>query len=190
MRNFIFITFIILLVTGCADKKMEVKEGSKLSDQPEWAMNMGKYDKGIGAVGVARSTNLGTQRQINQANLAARMQLGQIIKSRVQAAVEAAAEGAIMLNLPEGEEIGQLTEQDQARSIIDETIEMSQPNAQWKDDENGELYIWMILEQTELDALRSKMSRKALQKTLNDTNETHQKKMKLLDEKLEKYLKK
>ena len=67
MRNYIFITFIILLVTGCADKQMQVKEGSKLDEKPAWAMNMGRYDKGIGAVGVARYTKLGTQRQINQA---------------------------------------------------------------------------------------------------------------------------
>ena len=189
MRNFIFITFIILLVTGCADKKMEVKEGSKLSDQPEWAMNMGKYDKGIGAVGVARPTKLGTQRQINQANLAARMQLAQILESKIEGAVESAAESAIMLNLPEGKEIGQLTEQEQVRTFVKKTLEMSQPNAQWKDPENGELYVWMILEQRELDILRGNLSRKALKKTLNDTDETHQKKMKLLDEKIDKKFK-
>jgi len=168
---------------------MEVKEGSKLSDQPEWAMNMGKYDKGIGAVGVARSTNLGTQRQINQANLAARMQLAQILESKIEGAVESAAESAIMLNLPEGKEIGQLTEQEQVRTFVKKTLEMSQPNAQWKDPENGELYVWVVIEQRDLDILKNNISRKALKKTLNDTNETHQKKMKLLDEKIDKKFK-
>jgi len=188
MRINRLITVIIFLLAGWG-AKMGVKEGSDLRGKPVWVLNMGKYEKGIGAVGVARNTKLGTQRQINQANLAGRFQLGQIIESRVQGAVESASESAIMLNLPEGQEIGQLTEQDQARSIIDETIGLSQPKAQWKDPENGELYVWMILEQRELDILRGKISRKALKKSLNDTNETHQKKMKLLDEKLEKYLK-
>jgi len=40
-----------------------------------------------------------------------------------------------------------------------------------------------------LDILRGKISRKALKKSLNDTNETHQEKMKLLDEKIDKKFK-
>ena len=66
---------------------------------------------------------------------------------------------------------------------------MSQPNAQWKDPENGELYVWVVIEQRDLDILKNNISRKALKKTLNDTNETHQKKMKLLDEKIDKKFK-
>ena len=188
MRSNILITIIIFLLAGCA-AKMQVKEGSDLSEKPVWAMNMGKYDKGIGAVGVARYTSLGTQRQINQANLAARIQLAQILESKIEGAVESASESAIMLNLPEGKEIGQLTEQEQARTFVKKTLEMTQPNAQWKDPENGELYVWMILEQRELDILRGNLSRKALKRTLNDTDETHQKKMKLLDEKIDKKFK-
>ena len=188
MRNIIYVLFLMFLLAGCASK-MEVKEGSKLSDKPAWVINMGTYDKGIGAVGIARRTKLGTQRQINQANLAARLQLAQIVESKVEGAVESAAESAIMLNLPEGKEIGQLTEQEQVRTFVKKTIEMSRPKAQWKDRTNGELYVWMILEQRELDILRGNLSRKALKKTLNDTDETHQRKMKLLDEKIEKKFK-
>ena len=188
MRINILITIIIFLLAGCA-AKMGVKEGSDLREKPVWVMNMGKYEKGIGAVGVAKSTKLGTQRQINQANLAARMQLAQIIDSKIEGAVESAAESAIMLNLPEGQEIGQLTEQEQVRTFVKQSLEMSRPNAQWKDRENGELYVWMILNQRDLDILRGKISRKALKKTLNDTNETHQKKMKLLDEKIDQKFK-
>ena len=188
MRSNILITIIIFLLAGCA-AKMQVKEGSKLNDKPVWAMNMGKYEKGIGAVGVARSTSLGTQRQINQANLAARIQLAQILESKIEGAVESAAESAIMLNLPEGQEIGQLTEQEQVRTFVKQSLQMTQPNAQWKDRENGELYIWLIMKQRDLDILRGKISRKALKKSLNDTNETHQEKMKLLDEKIDKKFK-
>ena len=188
MRNNILIAIMILLIAGCA-AKMEVKEGSRLADKPVWAMNMGKYDKGIGAVGVARYTSLGTQRQINQANLAARMHLAQIIESKIEGAIESAAESAIMLNLPEGKEIGQLTEQEQVRTFVKKTLKMSQPIRQWKDPENGELYIWIIIEQRELDILRGNLSRKALKRTLNDTDETHQEKMKLLDEKIDKKFK-
>ena len=117
------------------------------------------------------------------------MQLAQILESKIEGAVESAAESAIMLNLPEGKEIGQLTEQEQVRTFVKKTLEMTKPNAQWKDPENGELYVWMILEQRELDILRGNLSRKALKRTLNDTDETHQKKMKLLDEKIDKKFK-
>ena len=48
MRINILITIIIFLLAGCA-AKMQVKEGSDLSEKPVWAMNMGKYEKGIGA---------------------------------------------------------------------------------------------------------------------------------------------
>jgi len=188
MRSNILITIIIFLLAGCA-AKMGVKEGSDLREKPVWVLNMGKYEKGIGAVGVAKSTKLGTQRQINQANLAARMQLAQIINSKIEGAVESAAESAIMLNLPEGQEIGQLTEQEQVRTFVKQSLQMTQPNAQWKDRENGELYVWMIMKQRDLDILRGKISRKALKKSLNDTNETHQEKMKLLDEKIDKKFK-
>lgn len=189
MRNFIFFSFIILLLTGCADKKMQVEEGSKLSEKPEWARKSGKYDKGIGAVGIARHSKLGTQRSINQANLAARVQLAQIIESKVEAAVELASEEAIMLGLPEGKEIGQLTQQEQARTFVKKSIEMSQPIDEWIDPKNKEVYKWVVIEQRELDVLRGNLSRKALKRSLNDTDETHQKKMKLLDEKLDKKFK-
>ena len=108
MRSNILITIIIFLLAGCA-AKMQVKEGSKLADKPEWARKSGKYDKGIGAVGIARHSKLGSQRSINQALLAARVQLSQIIESKVEAAVELASEEAIILGLPEGKEIGRLT---------------------------------------------------------------------------------
>ena len=74
-------------------------------------------------------------------------------------------------------------------TFVKKTLEMSQPNGQWPDPENGELYVWVVLEQRDLDILRNNISRKALKKTLNDTNETHQKKMKLLDEKIDKKFK-
>ena len=188
MRSNILITIIIFLLAGCA-AKMQVKEGSDLSEKPVWAMNMGKYENGIGAVGVARYTSLGTQRQINQANLAARMQLAQIIESKIEGAVESAAESAIMLNLPEGKEIGQLTEQEQVRTFVKKTLEMSLPIDEWVDPANKEIYKWVVIEQRELDILRGNLSRKALKRTLNDTDETHQKKMKLLDEKIDKKFK-
>ena len=139
MRINILITIIIFLLAGCA-AKMGVKEGSDFREKPVWVLNMGKYEKGIGAVGVARSTSLGTQRQINQANLAARMQLAQIINSKIEGAVESAAESAIMLNLPEGQEIGQLTEQEQARTFVKQTLAMSQPIDEWVDPVNKEIY--------------------------------------------------
>ena len=188
MRINILITIIIFLLAGCA-AKMQVKEGSKLADKPEWARKSGKYDKGIGAVGIARHSKLGSQRSINQALLAARVQLSQIIESKVEAAVELASEEAIILGLPEGKEIGQLTQQEQARTFVKQTLAMSQPIDEWVDPVNKEIYKWVVIEQRELDILRGNLSRKALKKSLNDTDETHQKKMKLLDEKIDKKFK-
>ena len=63
---------------------------------------------------------------------------------------------------------------------------MSQPIDEWVDPVNKEIYKWVVIEQRELDILRGNLSRKALKKSLNDTDETHQKKMKLLDEKIDK----
>ena len=188
MKNNILITITIILLAGCA-AKMEVKEGSAKYDKPEWARKSGKYDKGIGAVGIAKHSKLGTQRSINQANLAARVQLAQIIESKVEAAVELASEEAIILGLPEGKEIGQLTQQEQARTFVKQTLAMSQPIDEWVDPVNKEIYKWVVIEQRELDILRGNLSRKALKRTLNDTDETHQKKMKLLDEKIDKKFK-
>ena len=75
MKTILLIITSGLVLLGCSATSTGVKEGSNISEKPDWVQSMGRYEKGIGTVGIAPKSGAGTQMQVNEALLAARTQL-------------------------------------------------------------------------------------------------------------------
>ena len=112
---------------------------------PDWAINPG-IGGVLGAVGVGPVCQLGTKEQLDEARLNARLELAQMLELRLQ-----------------GIDRGQLEQQTQAmgdsvqdnsrknilgvnRSISDIVLAGSRQRALWFDPDNGECYVWIVLD--------------------------------------------
>jgi hypothetical protein len=112
---------------------------------PVWVINPGT-DGVLGAVGVGPVCQLGTKEQLDEARLNARLELAQMLELRLQ-----------------GIDRGQLEQQTQAmgdsvqdnsrknilgvdRSISDIVLAGSRQRALWFDPDNGECYVWIVLD--------------------------------------------
>jgi hypothetical protein len=117
---------------------------------PDWVINPGT-GKVLGAVGVGPVCQLGTKEQLDEARLNARLELAQMLELRLQ-----------------GIDRGQLEQQTQAvgdniqdtsrksilgvdRSIADIVLAGSRQRALWFDPDNGECYVWIVLDSAVLD---------------------------------------
>ena len=178
MRTIMISILTGLLMAGCA-ASTAVKEGSAISDQPDWVQSMGYYDKGVGAIGSSAKSNLGSQVQREDAMLSARNELAKNIESRVQSAISQTRQRLIEQGIAGAEELGSLQTQNAARQVVKMRLKNSRPVKQWKDPESGELYVWVVIEQRDLVAMQADVNGKVVGKTLKDaSNAQHDQKIK------------
>jgi len=184
MKSILLTMMAGLLLVGCSASSPGVKEGSSLSEQPDWVVSRGRYEKGIGAVGVAPKSGLGTQMQMDEADLAARTQLTQILDTKVQGSISTTASRVKEMGLGTGEELGTLQTESVRRSLINKRLKGSYPIKQWKDPENGELFVWLVMDQKDINSMANEMANSLIKKKLNESHEDHQKRLKIMQEEL------
>ena len=161
-----------------------VKEGTELQKQPEWVQNLGVYKDGIGAVGSAPASPLGTQTQRNTAIMQARSELARQIQSRVKSAIDQSVEQLTTSTKDQADLIAKAFDNQATSNMTNQVLSGSRPIKQWKDPENGELYVWVVIDSKEaLSNLRS-----SLHKTLEDSAIKHKETIDLLERRLSKNL--
>ena len=126
MKTFIIFSMTALLMVGCT-KTTAVKEGSEISDTPDWVQSMGDYEKGIGAIGSSPKSNLGSQVQREDATLAARNELAKSIESKVQSSISQTRQRLIEQGIAGAEELGTLQTQNAARQLVNMKLNRSRP---------------------------------------------------------------
>ena len=187
MRHVFILLGIGLLVSSCAAPPKAVKTGSKISETPEWVQTMGLYKKGEGAIGSSPKSGLGSQVQREDATLAARNALSQNIDVKVQNVVSQTRQRLIEQGIAGAVELGTLQTQNAARQMVNQRLKNSRPIKQWKDPESDELYIWVIIEQVDLDRMAEDVHGKVIRKQLKDAGEEHRDTIKnTFDEEFEK----
>ena len=71
--------------------------------------------------------------------------------------------------------------------MVNKRLKNSTPKKQWKDPESEELYIWVIIEQVDLDRMAEDVHGKVIRKQLKDAGEEHRETIKnTFDEEFEK----
>jgi len=167
------------LVTACSSTS-PVPEGSALSDSPEWVQNMGDYQsnfgensEGVGAVGSAPKSGLGTQVQREDALLAARNQLAAQIRVRVRSVITQTRQRLLEAGVEGTEEIGRLNTENALMQKMDTTLRGSRVLKQWKDPASGELYVWVALDQKSMSRLKQLAARALEGEKLNEAHQQH-----------------
>jgi hypothetical protein len=184
MKNsFVFLLLLCLIfVINCSTQA--VKEGTEIQKQPDWVQNMGVYKAGIGAVGSAPVSPLGTQSQRNTAIMQARSELARQIQSRVKSAIEQSVEQLTTSTKDQAELIAKAFDNQVTSNMTNQALSGSHPIKQWKDPENGELFVWVVIDSEKaLSDLRS-----SLHKTLEDSSIRHKETIDLLERRLSKNL--
>ena len=187
MRHLIILLGIGLLISSCTAPPKAVKTGSDISETPEWVQSMGLYKKGEGAIGSSPKSGLGSQPQREDATLSARNALAQNIDIKVQSAISQTRQRLIEQGISGAIELGTLQTQNAARQLVNQRLKNSRPIKQWKDPESDELYIWVIIEQVDLDRMAEDVHQKVIRKQLEDAGEEHRDTIKnTFDEEFEK----
>ena len=184
MKSTILTIISGLVLIGCSASSTAVKEGSNISEKPDWVQSMGRYEQGIGTVGIAPKSGLGTQMQVDEALLAGRSQLTQIIDTKVQGSISTTASRIKEMGLGTGQELGTLQTEAVRRSLINKSIKGSYPIKQWKDPENGELYVWVVMDQKSINSMANQMVNNLIKKKMDESHEDHQKRLKIMEEEL------
>ena len=172
MKHLIIILGIALVISSCSTSNA-VKTGSEISDTPKWVQNMGLYEKGAGAIGSSPKSGMGSQVQREDATLAARNALAQNIDIKVQSALSETRQRLIEQGVAGASELGTLQTQNAARQMVNKRLKNSTPIKQWKDPESEELYVWVIVEQVDLDRMAGDVHGKVIRKQLKDAGEEH-----------------
>ena len=172
MKYLIITLGLGLLLSSCAAPKA-VKTGSEISETPEWVQTMGRYVKGEGAIGSSPKSGLGSQVQREDAMLAARNALAQNIDIKVQSAISQTRQRLIEQGIAGAIELGTLQTQNAAKQMVNQHLKNSRPIKQWKDPESEELYVWVIIEQVDLDQMAGDVHGKIIRKQLEDSGEKH-----------------
>ncbi|SVA96884.1 uncharacterized protein METZ01_LOCUS149738 [marine metagenome] len=173
MKHLIIFLGIGLLISSCAAPPKAVKTGSEIGETPEWVQTMGRYDKGEGAIGSSPKSGLGSQPQREDAMLSARNALTQNIDIKVQSAISQTRQRLIEQGIAGAIELGTLQTQNAARQMVNQRLKNSRPIKQWKDPESEELYVWVIIEQVDLDRMAGDIHGKVIRKQLKDSSEEH-----------------
>ena len=166
-----------LVLVGCSSS-VPVKTGSDTEDQPDWVQSMGRYDKGEGAVGSSPKSNLGTQVQREDAMLAARNELAKNIETKIQSVVSQTRQRLLEQGIAGASELGSLQTQNVIRGLVNLKLKKSRPIKQWKDPESDELYVWVVIEQADLDQMGEDVQNKTVRKTLKEASDEHKKTIK------------
>ena len=172
MKNIIITLGIGLALSACTGSTA-VKTGSDISDKPDWVQSMGRYDKGEGAIGISPKSGMGTQVQIDDAMLTARNALAQNVDTKIQSAISQTRQRLIEQGVAGASELGTLQTQNAIRGLVNLRLKNSRPIKQWKDPENGELYVWVVINQVDLDRMAGDVHGKVIRKQLKDAGEEH-----------------
>ncbi len=172
MKKLIIILVISLALSACG-KSPAVKTGSEISDTPEWVQTMGLYKKGEGAIGSSPKSGLGSQVQREDATLSARNALAQNINIKIQSAISQTRQRLIEQGIAGASELGTLQTQNAARGMVNKRLKNTRPIKQWKDPESGELYVWVTIEQVDLDRMAGDVHGKIIRKQLKEAGEQH-----------------
>jgi hypothetical protein len=172
MKNILITLGIGLALSACTATNA-VKTGSDIDEKPDWAVNMGSYDKGEGAIGISPKSGLGTQVQIDDAMLSARNQLAKIVGSKIQSAISETRQRLIEQGIAGASELGSTQTQNYVRNLVNLRLKNSRPIKQWKDPENGELHVWVVINQVDLDRMQGDVHGKIIRKQLKDAGEEH-----------------
>jgi len=187
MRHLIILLGIGLLISSCTAPPKAVKTGSDISETPEWVQSMGLYKKGEGAIGSSPKSGLGSQPQREDATLSARNALAQNIDIKVQSAISQTRQRLIEQGISGAIELGTLQTQNAARQMVNQRLKNSRPIKQWKDPESEELYVWVVINQVDLDRMAGDVHGKVIRKQLKDAGEEHRDTIKkTFDEEFEK----
>ena len=83
--------------------------------------------------------------------------------------------------------MGSMQTQNAVRGMVNLRMKNSRPIKQWKDPENEELYVWVVIEQVDLDRMAGDVHGKVIRKQLKDAGEEHRDTIKkTFDEEFEK----
>jgi hypothetical protein len=172
MKNILITLGIALALSACAEKAA-VKTGSDIDEKPDWVQTMGHYEKGEGAIGISPKSGMGTQVQIDDAMLTARNALAQNVDTKIQSAISQTRQRLIEQGVAGASELGTLQTQNAIRGLVNLRLKNSRSIKQWKDPENGELYVWVVINQVDLDRMAGDVHGKVIRKQLKDAGEEH-----------------
>jgi len=190
--KFIMSTIIAGICLVACTGPTGVKEGSKTSDMPEWVRTDGNYDgKGIGAIGSAAFDESGTQIQRYEAKTAARTELCQILKARIQVSISTTNTRLKEVGLSSGQSISALQTQAVGSALCDRSIKRSRSIETWRDPVNKEFVIWVVLDNEHLNnEFINEIADSVIQKKLNEASKDHREKLEIMREELRKELRK
>ncbi len=117
---------------------------------PDWVINPGLGGV-IGAVGVAPSKGMGTKEQLDEARLNGRIEIANMLEGRVQRVGRAELEGNSRATAASRSEQSRKNILGIDRNILDSILAGSRQRALWFDPDNGECYVWMVLDGAVLD---------------------------------------
>lgn len=172
MKNIIIALGLGLALSACTGSTA-VEPGSEIDDTPEWVQSMGYYEKGEGAMSSSPKSGLGSQVQREDAMLAARNALAQNIDTKIQSAISSTRQRLIEQGVTGASELGSAQTQNAARGLVNLRLKNSRPIKQWKDPESGELYVWVVINQADLDRMRADVHGKVIREQLKDAGEEH-----------------
>ena len=173
MKNLIISFGIGLALSACSGSSPAVKTASSMGEQPDWIQNGGRYEKGLGALGTSADSGLGTQVQREDALLSARNDLAKAMDSKIQSAISQTRQRLIEQGIAGASELGTLQTQNTARQLVNTRIKNSPMIKQWKDSANGELTVWVIINQEDLDRMQSDVLGKVVRKQLKNADKKH-----------------
>ncbi len=133
--------------------KLDYGPKNKYERIPDWVINPGLGGV-TGALGVAAEKGLGTKEQIDEARLNARIELSNMLEARLQRVGRTELEENLSSTGP-----GNRTEDSRKqnlgvdRNILDIVLAGSRQRALWIDSENNEIYIWIVLDGSVLEAV-------------------------------------
>jgi len=112
---------------------------------PDWVINPGLGGV-TGAVGVASPKGMGTKEQLDEARLNARLELAAMLEARVQNAGRGELEENTSVAGDDKSEQSRKSRLKIERDILDSVLAGTRQRALWFDPENGEAYMWIVLD--------------------------------------------
>jgi len=186
MKNILITLGIGLALSACTGSTA-VKTGSAIDETPDWVQSMGYYEKGEGAIASSPKSGLGSQVQREDSMLAARNALAQNIDTKIQSAISSTRQRLIEQGIAGANELGSMHTHNAVRGMVNLRMKNSRPIKQWKDPESEELYVWVVINQVDLDRMAGDVHGKVIRKQLKDAGEEHRDTIKkTFDEEFEK----
>ncbi|MBF0240389.1 MAG: LPP20 family lipoprotein [SAR324 cluster bacterium] len=181
MRYSCLIIVIMSLIVACSSSTV-VPEGTTVQEQPDWVQNLGMYPKGIGSIGSAPRSPMGTQAQRNEAVMVARNQLAGQLQTVVQNASTQSQKQLLESSPKAAEVIASSFTEVTMRQVVNQTLTGSIPIKQWIDPVSNELYVWVVIDENNLVPRIQASMRQQLQ----GESQAHQQALNTMDEQIQK----